>query len=186
MQYHFLTKTVYFITTTVVDWVDVFTRPIYNHILIDSLSYCQTNKGLVIYSWVLMSNHLHLIVALDRTLSYEQEVLELSNVIRDFKKFTSKKIIDAINKNPEESRTEWMMNRFWFAGANDKKIKDFRFWQEGYYREDISSEEFLRQKINYIHMNPVRREIVSEPEHYKYSSAIDYAGGKGILDVVVV
>ena len=69
---------------------------------------------------------------------------------------------------------------------NDKKIKNNRFWQEGYCPEEIFSEEFLRQKINYIHQNPVRQEIVLFPEQYKYSSAIDYAGEKGLLDVAVI
>ncbi len=181
-----LTKTLHFVTLTVVDWIDIFTRPIYNHIVVDSLKYCQKNKSLNIYAWVLMSNHIHLLVALDKELTYEEERLELSNVIRDFKKFTNKKIIDCIQNNPEESRKEWMMNRFWFAGNNDRKIKNYRFWQEGYYPEDIVSYNFLQQKINYIHQNPVTREVVSTPEHFKYSSAIDYAGGKGLLDVIIV
>ena len=110
----------------------------------------------------------------------------MSNIIRDFKKFTSKKLVNSIEDNVQESRKDWMMNRFWYAGANDKKIKNNRFWQEGYCPEEIFSEEFLRQKINYIHQNPVRQEIVLFPEQYKYSSAIDYAGEKGLLDVAVI
>ena len=185
-MYNSLTKVIYFITLTVVDWVDVFTRPIYKHIVIDSLRYCQENKRLRIYAWVMMSNHLHLLVDVNDEMPYEQERLELSNIIRDFKKFTSKKLVNSIEDNVQESRKDWMMNRFWYAGANDKKIKNNRFWQEGYCPEEIFSEEFLRQKINYIHQNPVRQEIVLFPEQYKYSSAIDYAGEKGLLDVAVI
>ena len=133
-----------------------------------------------------MSNHLHLLSALDKEMQYNDERLEFSNVIRDFKKFTSKKIIDCIQNNQEESRKEWMMNRFWFAGNNDRKIKNYRFWQEGYYTEEVFSYDFIKQKINYIHQNPVRREIVTSPEQYKYSSAIDYSGGKGILDIIII
>ena len=131
-MYNSLTKVIYFITLTVVDWVDVFTRPIYKHIVIDSLRYCQENKRLRIYAWVMMSNHLHLLVDVNDEMSYEQERLELSNIIRDFKKFTSKKLVNSIEDNVQESRKDWMMNRFWYAGANDKKIKNNRFWQEGY------------------------------------------------------
>ena len=159
---------------------------IYKHIVIDSLRYCQENKRLRIYAWVMMSNHLHLLVDVNDEMPYEQERLELSNIIRDFKKFTSKKLVNSIEDNVQESRKDWMMNRFWYAGANDKKIKNNRFWQEGYCPEEIFSEEFLRQKINYIHQNPVRQEIVIFPEQYKYSSAIDYAGEKGLLDVAVI
>ena len=57
-----LTKDLYFTTSTVVDWVDIFTRPEYKHIILDSLAYCQESKGLDIYAWVLMTNHLHMIV----------------------------------------------------------------------------------------------------------------------------
>ena len=57
-----ITEEVYFVTDTVVDWVDIFTRPIYKHIIIESLQYCQKEKGLIIYAWVIMTNHMHMIV----------------------------------------------------------------------------------------------------------------------------
>ena len=181
-----LNKILFFVTITVVDWVDIFTRPKYNHIITESLQYCQKNKMLDIYAWVLMSNHIHIVAGLKREMDYDSYRLEFSNVIRDFKKFTSKIIIAEIQNSIDESRDEWMMNRFWYAGNNDKKIKNYRFWQEGYYPEEIYTKEFLIQKIHYIHQNPVRREIVASPEHYLYSSAMDYAGGKGLIEVNVV
>lgn len=98
----------YFLTLTVVDWVDVFTRPNYKHIIIDSLRYCQKEKGLILYGWCLMSNHLHLIAQAD-------ENNHLSDILRDLKKYTSKQIIKAIIENPE-SRRDWMLDRFRFAG----------------------------------------------------------------------
>lgn len=110
----------YFITTTVVDWVDIFTHPKYKHILLDSLTYCQQQKGLKIYAWVLMSNLLHAIVSAGA----EQSV---ADIIRDFKKFTSKRILAELEEDPQESRCEWMLNRFRFASANDKKITNYRF-----------------------------------------------------------
>ena len=186
MMYPNLNRILYFVTTTVVDWVDVFTRPAYSHIVVDSLQYCQEKKHLVVYAWVLMSNHLHMIVSLDGEMDSDKELLELSNVIRDFKKFTSKKIVEAIQENEQESRKAWMLNRFEYAGANDSKIKDYRFWQEGYYVEEILTVKFLKQKIDYIHQNPVRREIVASAEEYLYSSAVNYAGKKGIVDVCIV
>lgn len=181
-----LTRTLYFVTTTVVDWVDVFTRPVYSHIVVDAIRYCQENKGLQVYAWVLMSNHLHLVVGLKQDHSDKDETLELSNIIRDFKKYTSKKIVEAIQDNVQESRKEWMLNRFAYAGQNDSKISNYRFWQEGYYVETIVTKKFLRQKVDYIHQNPVRREVVANPEEYLYSSAVNYVGGKGLLDVCVV
>lgn len=166
---------IYFLTLTVIDWVDVFTRPEYKYIVIDSLDYCQKNKGLKIYAWCLMSNHLHMIAG-------TEEENNLSDILRDFKKFTSKEIIDKIKELPE-SRKEWMLNRFEFAGRFNNKIKDYKFWQDGNEAKEIHTNEFLDQKLDYIHNNPVRAEIVFEPQDYKYSSAIDYCGGIGLLKI---
>ena len=184
-----LTTPITFITTTVVDWVDVFTRMQYKEIVVESLRYCQDNKGLKIYAWVLMSNHLHIVAGIDIGLhnnDYDVYSRLLSDVVRDFKKYTSKKLVKAIAENPQESRKEWMIDRFRFAGVHDKKIKDYRFWQEGYYSEEIFSMEFLRQKIEYVHKNPVKQGLVACEEDYLFSSAQDYAGGRGMLAVEVV
>lgn len=81
-----LTKELYFITSTVVDWMDVFTRPVYKHIVVDSLKYCQDHKGLELFAWVLMTNHLHMIAGANGT-------PQIGDVLRDFKKFTSKGIL---------------------------------------------------------------------------------------------
>ncbi len=77
---------VYFITFSVIEWVDIFSRSIYSDIVVESLAFCQKNKGLNIHAWCIMSNHLHLIVS--TKLSFA-----LSDVLRDFKKFTSNQII---------------------------------------------------------------------------------------------
>lgn len=176
---HSLTKMLFYTTTTVVDWVDIFTRPRYMHIVVDSLRYCQEHKSLEIYAWVLMSNHLHMIIGTNG----EQGV---SEVLRDFKKFTSKQIVSQLSADEHESRREWMLDRFHFAAANDKKLKDYRFWQEGNHVEQLHTGTFFFQKLNYLHQNPVRKEIVAKAEDYLYSSARDYAGMKGLLDVIVV
>ncbi|MET3540697.1 REP element-mobilizing transposase RayT [Pontibacter aydingkolensis] len=67
----------YFLTMTVVDWVNIFTRPVYKHIIVDALRFCQENKGLRLHAWVLMSNHLHLIAS-------TAEDKNLSDILRDF------------------------------------------------------------------------------------------------------
>ena len=173
-----LTRELYFTTTTVVDWLDVFNRPRYKHIIVESLAYCQANKGLDIYAWVLMTNHLHMIVGTNGAAS-------IGDVLRDFKKFTSKGIVKALQENEQESRQEWLLNRFRFRAANDKKITNFKFWQDDNYVENIISYDFYRQKLNYIHENPVRQEIVARAEDYLYSSARNYAGMDGLLKVIV-
>ena len=174
-----ITGEVYFVTDTVVDWVDIFTRPIYRHIIIESLKYCQTEKGLLIYAWVIMTNHMHMIVGSGG----ENKV---SDILRDFKKFTSKEIIRSLQVESTESRRDWMLNRFEYAGKNDKKIKNYRFWQEGNDAQEIFLNDYFNQKLNYIHENPVKAEIVNRAEDYRYSSAIDWSGGKGLLDVTIV
>jgi REP element-mobilizing transposase RayT len=176
---HRITGEVYFITDTVVDWVDIFSRPIYRHIIIESLLYCQKEKGLIIYAWVLMTNHMHMIVG-------SNGANKVSDIMRDFKKFTSKEILSTLLVESTESRREWMLNRFEYAEKNDKKIKNYRFWQEGNDAQEIYLNNYFNQKLNYIHENPVKAEIVNRPKDYRYSSAIDYAGGKGLLQVTVV
>ena len=169
----------FFVTSTVVDWVDVFTRPLYKNIVVDSLRYCQQNKELEIYAWVLMTNHLHMIVG-------TSGVMSLGEVMRDFKKFTDKAVVRAIQENPEESRRQWLLDRFRFRAANDRKVAGYKFWQEDNHVESVVSLPFFVQKLNYIHLNPVRQEFVDRPEDYPYSSARNYAGRQGLIDVVVV
>ena len=79
-----------------------------------------------------------------------------------------------------------MLDRFRYSGANDKKIKEYRFWQEGYYEEEVFSAEFMRQKIDYIHQNPVRQGSVACGGDYLFSSARNYAGLDYLLNVEVV
>jgi len=165
----------HFVTFTVVDWIDIFTRKEFKLLIIDSLKYCQLNKGLEIFAYCLMSNHLHLIIR-------AKEGFTLSPIIRDFKKYTSIEIIrmlDEIN----ESRKEWMLNRFSFRAAGDSKIKHYQVWQKGYHAIELMSNKFMQQKLDYIHENPVRALIVSEPDHYWFSSARNYAGLEAFLDV---
>lgn len=168
---------VYFLTMTVVDCVDIFTREDYRYIIIDSLKHCQNEKGLEIYAWCLMTNHLHMIAS-----AKANGTFSLSDILRDFKKFTSKAIVAKIKEIPE-SRRIWLLDRYEFAGKYNKKIEFYKFWQDGNEPKEIYSAEFLQQKISYIHDNPVKAGWVIEPHYYKYSSAIDYANGKGQIDI---
>jgi len=168
---------VYFVTFTVTAWVDVFSRPVYKHTLIDSIKYCQENKGLLLYCWCLMSNHIHMIIGSDGVYSVDQ-------IIRDMKKFTSKIISKQIT-DQKESRSEWMSNLFRFRGRCHPKEIGSKFWQDGYDCFELFTDHVFEQKLNYIHDNPVRTEIVEEPHHYLYSSARNYAAMPGVLEVVI-
>lgn len=151
----------YFVTFTVNQWVDVFTRQLYVDILIGSIKYWQQNKGLLVYAWVVMSNHCHMIISSDKE--------PLSGIIRDLKKHTSKKILEAIEANPQESRKRWLV---WLLKQNGKIV----FWKEGYHGEEILSENFMQTKIDYIHFNPVRAAIVEKEEEYLNSSCGQFYG----------
>lgn len=166
----------HFMTFTVVDWVDIFTRKNYRDIIIESLKFCQNKKGLVLHGYVIMSNHIHVI--------FQAETGSLSDLVRDFKVFTAKEILKAIEIGPE-SRSDWMLKRFEFRAKSHLRNNKFQFWEYGNHPEEIFSEKFFWTKLNYIHMNPVRAGIVLKASEYLYSSASNYVHGKGLLDVNV-
>ena len=166
----------YFITTTTVGWIDVFTRLRQKYILVNALKYCQEHKGLEIYGYCIMSSHIHLLCK-----APENELL--SNIIRDFKTFTSKKIIEAILEHPE-SRREWMLDYFRNACAHLKRKQNYKVWQDGYHAVKVYSNTFIKQKLNYIHNNPVMDKIVSQPEDYVFSSARNYAELDSELEII--
>lgn len=162
----------YFVTFAVQEWADVFTRNCYKDILIDNLKFCQENKGLELYAWCIMSNHVHLIGRVNGGDSWPE-------ILRDFKKYTSKAIIKAIHEHPGESRKEHLLGVF-------KTPKGYRFWRSGNHPIELWSNAVIDQKLDYIHYNPVETGLVYRAEDYVYSSAIDYSGEKGLLDVVLL
>ncbi len=169
----------YFVSFAVVEWLDVFTRNEYKNILIDSLHYCQKEKGMEIYAWCIMTNHVHLVF---RSIKVEKPELLLG----DFKRFTSKAVVKAIQENPRESRKEVLLKQFQLAARKSSNVKNFQFWRHDNKPIELWSNHLIFQKINYIHRNPVEAGLVFKAEDYVYSSAIDYAGEKGILNNVVV
>ena len=168
----------YFVTMTVVNWIDVFTRKNHKLKIIESLKYCQKNKGLIIFAWVLMPSHLHMVVRADGDLT-------LSEILRDFKKHTAKEIIAQIKQEPE-SRRAWLLKEFETAGRDLKRIKYYKFWQDGNHPKEINTNHFLNEKVNYIHMNPVEEMLVEYPENYLYSSARNYADLDNFLNVELI
>jgi len=168
----------YFVTLTVVDWIDVFTRKNHKLLMIDALSYCQKNKGLVIFGYCIMPSHIHMIAKAEGS-------HELSDILRDLKKFTSKAIVRQIEEETE-SRREWMLDHFAKTGEHLKRIKDHKFWQDGNQAKEIYSNQFLYEKLDYIHNNPVQEMIVARAEDYMFSSARNYASMDSILDVCLI
>lgn len=168
----------YFITCQVVGWVDVFSRQKYRDFIIDSLKFCQANKDLIIYSYVIMTNHVHLIIRSDNG--------RLSDVLRDFKRFTSNMILTDIEFNSHESRRDWMDVVFRYHGKYNTRVENKQFWTHESHPVELTNNVNIDTRVNYIHENPVRAGWVENAWEYLYSSARNYAGMKGLLKVEMV
>jgi len=171
-------ESAYFMTLTVVGWVDVFTRNNHRMAVVEALRYCQQNKGLELFAWCLMSNHLHMIAR-------AKEGFTLPEIIRDLKKHTAKQIIGQIMKQPE-SRREWMLAIFKAEADRLKRISGYKFWQDGFQPKELHSNRFIAQKVRYIHSNPVSEGLVEHPEEWIFSSAKNYAERDALINVFVL
>jgi len=166
----------YYLTFQVVGWVDIFTRKVYRDIVIESLKYCQQHKGLSLFAYVIMSNHVHLLM--------RSENGDPSGFIRDFKNHTSKKFLEVIDSEVE-SRKDWMKIVFAYH-AKFKNKQNYQIWTHENHAELVYSQKFIEQKVNYIHENPVKSGIVAKAEDYLYSSARNYAEMESVIDVIKV
>lgn len=166
----------YFVTFTVIHWMDVFIREEYRNVFIDSIKYCQREKGLLVGAWCIMTSHVHLIIG-------TKGENKLDDIIRDLKSFTSRHIRKEIETNPTESRRDWLLNAMIKAGTNKSNNKDFQFWMQHNHPIELNTNQIIDSRVNYIHENPVTAGFVSDPMDWKYSSAGDYGGEKGLIDI---
>ena len=168
-------NTTHFLTFTVCGWIDLFTRKVYKDILVDSFRYCQKEKGLILNAYVIISNHLHLIAR-------AKQGCILSDIIRDFKKFTHRQMIKIIESDIE-SRRLWMLHQFTYYASRHSKNENYQIWTNDNHPEECTGKDFTDKKLLYTHENPVRAGIVAKAEDYLYSSASNYAGLGGFLNV---
>lgn len=168
----------YFVSFATVSWIDVFTRRLYNDIFVASLQYCQQHKGLEIYAWCLMTNHAHLIIS--------SEADNLSGILRDLKRHTAKALLRAIEENQQESRRDWMLWMFERAGQRNAHNTKYQFWQHESHPIELHSNELRRQRLQYLHQNPVVAGFVDTPEDFLYSSARNYADRPGLVEVLLI
>jgi putative transposase len=167
----------YFISFATVFWVDVFVRRVYFDCMVENLNHCVERKGMEIYAWCIMPSHMHLV--------FKSTVQKPDELIRDFKSYTSKKVIALIESNVQESRREWLLNSFKkAASANSNNTKN-QFWQQHNKPIELWSPDVIQQKIDYTHNNPVEAGFVESDYEYLYSSARDYSGIKGLVNVIV-
>jgi len=167
----------YFITMSIVEWVDIFTRNSQKLAFIDSLKYCIEKKGLTIFAYVIMPNHIHLICRADGEIG-------LSDIIRDLKSYAAKNIIKRIKEDPK-SRSFGMLEKFEKACEHLKKNQKYKVWQNGNQAKEIFSSAFFYEKLEYIHNNPVKKMMVINPEDYLFSSARNYANLENVLEVEI-
>jgi len=146
--------------------MDVFIRNEYKEILINSWKFCMDQKGLEIYGWCIMTSHVHMIIGSKKN--------KLEDIMRDMKKFTSEKIRKAIEDNPQESRKEWMLEMMKCAGSENGNNGSYQFWIQNNHPVLLDSFSIARQRLDYIHNNPVVSGFVDKPEEYVYSSARSY------------
>jgi putative transposase len=159
----------HFLTCTVVGWVPVFTRQETVQIILDSWQFLQESSRIVLYGYVVLENHLHWIASAG----------DLPRQIAEFKSFTARKVIDLL----EAKNVTMLLDQFERLKAKHKDDREHQFWQEGSHPQMIQNDEMMRQKLEYIHNNPVVRGFVDDPAHWRYSSARNYAGQKGLIPV---
>lgn len=165
----------YFVSFATVNWIDLFTRKEYCYTLTESLEYCQKEKDLIVYAWCIMPSHVHLIIG--------TKGKPMQDILRDFKRFTSKKLREEISSHPQESRKEWLLWMFEDAGKKNSNNKDWQLWQQHNQPIELWDNYMIDNKLNYLHNNPVDAEIVDSAENYCWSSAIDYCDGKGKINI---
>ncbi len=159
----------HFVTCTILNWLPIFTRQESVEIIIQSLKHLQKAENLKLYAYVILENHLHLMVQSD----------DIQTSMRHFKSFTAKEILKLLQR--ENAQT--LLKQFQFYKKAHKTDRTYQIWQEGYQPKLMQTDAMMISKIKYIHQNPVKRGYVDEAVHWRYSSARDYDGVDGLIEV---
>jgi putative transposase len=177
-KYKFYNKEgLYFVSFATVYWIDIFIRENYCSIIIDALKFYIQDR-LELFAYCIMPSHIHLI--------FRDKQNEPEKLLGNIKRYTSNKIQEAIDNNPEESRKGWLIWMMKRAASKTSNVNKRMLWQHHNKPIELWSQEVINQKLNYIHQNPVEAGFVTETEHWKYSSANNYAGGKGMMDITLL
>ena len=171
-------KAAYFVSFSTVYWIDVFTRQRYFDIMVSSVNYCRKEKGMILFAYCFMPSHVHLIFSSTKN--------EPGALLRDFKRFTSVKVVEAIRKNPKESRKEWLIAHFKKAAKSKSNVQLYQFWQHHNQPMALWSASVIRQKRDYVHRNPVEAGFVNKPADWKYSSARNYLGDQSVMEIDLI
>ncbi|MDO9266954.1 MAG: transposase [Sulfurimonas sp.] len=159
----------HFVTCTILHWIPIFTRVETTNIVFDSLKYLQQTDSLKLYAYVILENHLHLVVSSD----------DIGKSMRKFKAHTAKEILKLL----QEKDVKTILEQLAFYKKAHKKETIYQLWQEGIQPKLIKDEKMMIERINYIHQNPVKRGYIDDAKYWRYSSARDYEGVDGLIDV---
>ncbi|MDD3499790.1 MAG: transposase [Sulfurovum sp.] len=159
----------HFVTCTILHWLPLFTRKESVQIAIESLQYLQINHNLKLYAYVILENHLHMVVQSD----------DIEKSMKAFKQYTAKELLNLLKKE----NVKIILDQLQFYKKAHHKATDYQVWEEGYQPKLIQTDAMMISKINYIHQNPVKRGYVDEAVHWKYSSARNYEGIDGLIEV---
>ena len=156
---------IHFLTFTTIEWIDIFTKPPYFQLLLNSMEYCRNNLGLMVYGYVFMTNHIHVI--------WQAKIgYQLSQIVLSYKRFTTEKI-EALIKEDNRKHIAGLIGTSFFKKPGNR----FQVWRDYNYPEVIETDIFLQEKLNYIHNNPAKKRYVEKPENWLYSSAKFYVSG---------
>jgi putative transposase len=159
----------YFITSSTIHWLPLFAVPALAEIVMDSLNFLQQQGRIKLHAWVLMETHFHLVATSQ----------DMSGEMRKVKSYTARRIVDCLKKEGPA----FLLNQLRFLKKRHKDQQMHQVWQEGVHPKMIMDERMLGKTIEYVHYNPVKRGYVDTPEHWRYSSARDYGGQKGLVSV---
>ena len=159
----------HFVTCTILKWIPIFTRKETTQIIFDSLDHLKEIDGLKLYAYVILENHLHMVLSSN----------DLSTTMRKFKRHTSKEILTLL----QEQNVTTILEQLKFYKKGHKIKSEYQLWQEGFQPKLIQSEAMFKDRINYIHHNPIERGYVDNAVHWRYSSARDYEGVCGLIEV---
>jgi putative transposase len=166
----FETEYPYFMTWTIVGWLPVFTRLEAVEIIYDSWRYLQREREFKLFGYVILENHLHLIATAP----------ELSSAMQNSKSYAAKQLIELLQRRAATA----LLRALGALKLRHKTQSDYQVWQEGSHPQQIQDDEMMWQKLEYIHNNPVVRGYVDDPLHWRHSSARNYAGQPGSIEVV--
>ncbi|MBU1172959.1 MAG: transposase [Proteobacteria bacterium] len=159
----------YFITSSVINWLPLFAIPQCAEIVVDSLAFMHQDGRMTLHAWVIMETHIHVVASSH----------DMSSQVRNMKSFTAKAVVAYLDRNGPSM----FLNQMRFYKKKHKCDQAYQVWQEGFHPEQILDEVMMSGKIDYVHYNPVKRGYVDRPEHWRYSSARDYAGDLGLVPI---